>query len=261
VFHTAVRILEHKGVAPGYVRMGLDAPEVARTIAPGQFVYVRCSETLDPLLCRPFSVAAADPADGTIDLIFRTVGRGTALLAAMEPGQRLELTGPLGHGFDLPPRRRTAVLVGGGVGVPPLIFLADRLAKDGVSSEAFIGAQTADLLLGIEEFERDTDKLHPATDDGSAGHHGLPTELLKDRLARDTECEVYACGPHELLRAVAELTAEHNVPCQVCLESQMGCGLGACLGCVIAAPAEGDGIEYVRVCTEGPVFDARRVVW
>ncbi len=93
MFHTAVRILEHKGVAPGYVRMGLDAPEVARTIAP--------------LLCRPFSVAAADPADGTIDLIFRTVGRGTALLAAMEPGQRLELTGPLGHGFDLPPRRRT----------------------------------------------------------------------------------------------------------------------------------------------------------
>jgi len=261
VFRTTARISEHRVVAPEHVRMRLHVPEVAAAARPGQFVYVRCGQTLDPLLSRPFSIAGVDPSAGTVDVIFQTVGRGTALLAALQAGVSLELVGPLGHGFELPPRRNPAVLIGGGVGVPPLMFLAERLAADGVPVAVLIGARSAELLLGVAEFEACGAELQVATDDGSAGYHGFPTALLEQHLAQDPDCEVYACGPHELLRTVADLTLRADVPCQVCLENQMGCGLGACLGCVVAARTADGGEEYLRVCKDGPVFDARRVVW
>jgi len=192
-----------------------------------------------PFLPRAFSVARRHP-DGTLDFVLEDVGPGTERLCALAPGEDVWLVGPLGRGFAPPGEGRRPVLVGGGVGIAPLMIWSDLLG----------GATT---LLGFRDAAHaEGAALLPAarvaTDDGSAGHHGLVTELLGAELAG---AEVYACGPPPMLEAVRALCAEHDVPAQLALESGMACGFGACFGCVVPT-REG----YVRLCVDGPVLDA-----
>jgi len=248
--------------APNHLWMTFHAPAIAQAAQPGQFVQVRGLDWTDPLLPRPFSLmrASPDPNKGEIEILFRVVGKGTRLMASWG-GRIVQVVGPLGNSFRIA-EGGVHVLVGGGVGVPPMVMLAERL-KAHVSSpktEVIVlqGARTAEQLLCLEEFVRLGVDLRLATDDGSRGHHGFVTDLLEHAL-RNTQhaITVYACGPHAMLRAIARLCREHHVPCQVALEAPMPCGFGVCMGCVVKTR---DG-RYQRVCREGPVFDANEVVW
>jgi NAD(P)H-flavin reductase len=215
---------------------------------PGQFAMLAAAERWGggrderPFLPRAFSVARRH-GDGTLDFVLEDVGPGTERLCELEPGDDVWLLGPLGRGFAPPRDARRAVLVGGGVGIAPLMIWQDALAGEAVALLGFRDAAHADgaaLLPGARV----------ATDDGSVGHHGLVTELLLGELGRAVE--VYACGPPPMLEAVRALCAEHDVPAQLALESGMACGFGACFGCVVPTR---DG--YVRLCVDGPVLEAR----
>jgi len=213
----------------------------------GQFAMLAAAERWGggaderPFLPRAFSVARRH-ADGTLDFVLEDVGPGTERLAELDAGDDVWLLGPLGRGFAPPRDGRRPVLVGGGVGIAPLMIWQDALGGEALALLGFrdaAHAAGAALLPGARV----------ATDDGSVGHHGLVTELLVPEL--DGGAEVYACGPPRMLEAVRALCAEHDVPAQLALESGMACGFGACFGCVVPTR---DG--YVRLCVDGPVLDA-----
>jgi dihydroorotate dehydrogenase electron transfer subunit len=205
-----------------------------------------------PFLPRAFSVLRAPADTDELHFMLDTVGPGTERLCELVPGDELSILGPLGIGFTAPRDRRAALLVGGGVGIAPLAIWQDQLrpSTDATAARALLGFRDADhargaaLLAGSEV----------ATDDGSAGHHGLVTELLAARLRDDPHVEVYACGPPAMLEAVRALCAATDTPAQLALESGMACGFGACFGCVVPTL---DG--YLRLCVDGPVIDAARL--
>ncbi len=256
--HKAV-IVTHKFVGRGYYRLVLRAPQAAAAALPGQFVMLRVSENMDPLLARPFGISSI-LSKSSIEIVYRVVGRGTALLAGAEPGHALNMLGPLGKGFPLPDKSTTPVLVGGGSGFPPLHFLAQRA---GSRAHLFMGSRDNECLPPaaiIKSFKDVTSKVHLATEDGSTGARGMTTDILNAFLTkteRKTHLVLYACGPHAMLAAVSKIAAEHSIPCYVSMEERMACGLGACMGCSIPMKPGG----YKRACKEGPVFDSKDIDW
>ncbi len=237
------------------VRLSLDAPEIAGIVRPGQFVMVACGKTQDPLLRRPFSVHGRQ-AGGVIQLLFRVVGRGTALLAETAAGDKLSLIGPLGRSFGQAPEAEVC-LVGGGIGSAPLFFLAQWLVEQGTIPLVLLGAAGAAELNALQENFRELGcAVHASTDDGSLGHHGLVTELLPALSSKIGK--VYACGPMPMMAAVARFCGD-RIACEVSLETHMACGLGACLGCAIPIPGRPE--SYQHVCKHGPVFQASAVHW
>jgi dihydroorotate dehydrogenase electron transfer subunit len=224
-----------------------------------------CGNALDPLLRRPFSIHRC-PGGDQLHMLFRVVGRGTRLLAGIHPGEQLNLIGPLGQGFRLKPAEQTSVcLIGGGIGIAPLLFLAERIqALQGEKQPCtvLLGARTsAELLPLVPDFTALGCQVELATDDGTAGHHGLVLDLLTPHLQRTrTPMRVATCGPHRMIKAVACLCAEADISCEVSLESAMACGLGACLGCAIPGSNASTG-QYKHICKHGPVFDANEVIW
>lgn len=214
----------------------------------------------DPLLGRPISILGEEPRRGLLRFLLKVVGEGTRRLASLEPGQKVFGLGPLGNPFP-PPNladQRPALLVGGGVGVPPMVYLAERFTKDGVGFTFLQGARTEEDLLLLDELSGLGVRPVLTTEDGSAGMRGLVTAPLKDELAHGVRA-VYACGPEGMLKAVADL-CRGGVPCHLSLEARMACGYGVCLGCVV--PVERGGRRlYERVCQEGPVFDGEVILW
>ena len=254
-------LLHREQVAPGHYLLQLRCAELARDARPGQFVHLRVSDGLEPLLRRPFSVMRTEPQKGRIWLLVRVAGRGTELMGTHDEGTVYDLLGPLGNGWRLPQENETVLLVAGGVGVAPLVFLADALRTSDlhIYVRGLFGAADNQGLVCWTEFAARCDEFTPTTEDGSAGEKGLVTELLVGELRRGDAHRVYACGPRGMLAQVARLCSEHDLPGQVSMEQWMGCGVGACLGCVVpSARAEG---EYLRVCTEGPVFDTAALAW
>jgi dihydroorotate dehydrogenase electron transfer subunit len=235
-------------------RLTLCAPLIASSARPGQFVMVSCGPLLDPLLRRPFSIHRRIGADG-LQLLIRVVGRGTELLAQCRPGQSVSLVGPLGQGFRLPDPTASICLVGGGIGIAPLLFLVERLEAP-QRCTVVLGSRTgAELSQLAAEFAQMGCRVATATDDGTLGHHGLVTDLLAAHLP--TTDKVYACGPMPMMAAVAGACREARVACEVSLEAHMACGLGACLGCAVPG-ADG---RYLHVCKNGPVMNAEEVAW
>jgi NAD(P)H-flavin reductase len=222
---------------------------------PGQFYMLAAAERwgggLDerPFLPRAFSVQRADAAG--LHFMLEDVGPGTGRLCELGPGDELWLTGPLGTGFSGPGDGRRAILCGGGVGTAPLAILQDDLRARGVPAAALLGFRDAAHAAGAELLHG----ARVATDDGSVGHHGLVTDLLRDELEAGGAAVVYSCGPPPMLEAVRALCAELGVEAQLALEAGMACGFGACFGCVV--PVRGGG--YLRVCVDGPVVDAGRL--
>jgi len=233
---------------------------------PGQFAMVSAgartaAERTDPLLPRPMSIyrSVSTPEGGEVELLYKVVGRGTRLLAETLAGQTVRLVGPLGRPFPEADRGRHPILIGGGTGVGALYGLASRVARSG-GATAILGARTASELLGCEDFAALDLRLRVTTEDGSRGERGLVTDALVDELecsSRPDGAVIFACGPTPMMRRCAEIAAERRVQCFVSLENNMACGFGVCLGC--AAPRERGGIHLV--CRDGPVFDAREVVW
>ena len=261
--HLKLPIIEHEQVGPGVWRMMLGAPELAEVCIPGQFLHVLCHAGSDPLLRRPLSIHDADPKLGLISLLYQVCGKGTQLLTEKLPGEALDVLGPLGRGFDLPKTAdQPILLVGGGMAVAPLYFLARRMGETVgcARTTILIGAGTKDMLLCLDEFALLRLVVQTATEDASHGHHGLVTSLLENYLQSGDRPLVYACGPWPMLKAVAEITKTHGLSCQVSTEAKMACGVGACMSCVIKV-RDGDSSKYVRSCKEGPVFNADEVIW
>jgi dihydroorotate dehydrogenase electron transfer subunit len=263
-------IMENRCLASGHFLLTIRLPNSFTTPSPGQFVMIRNSDLREPLLPRPLSVYGFHREDGhaILNLFFRVIGRGTSLLSRLNPGASLTILGPLGRGFTIDPDIRKIILVAGGVGAAPLVFLLQqgyRKISPNESPEmtAYIGARTAELLTGLDDCFQGYPPLRTATDDGSRGYHGPVTELLKNNLSGyDADSTVIlGCGPWAMLRSLDLLLRDTRIRCQVSLEERMACGVGACLGCVVAVK-EGEGqTGYRRVCHDGPVFNIRDIVW
>lgn len=247
--------------------LSVSAPEIARPAQPGQFCMLDAVEEdnlHDPLLRRPLSIHNVT-ADGVVEFLYRKTGRGTGLLSRLKPGRKLKILGPLGNGFRWD-NSKSCILVGGGMGIAPLLFLAAALHKAGNPPAIILGAATESDLVRIDLFRTRAMEqgFFTATEDGSLGHHGLVTEVLlslfdhQAHQAGEADTVVLTCGPFPMMRAVAAICREREIPCQVSLEAHMACGSGLCLGCAVESAHNAD---YIHVCREGPVVDAIKVKW
>jgi dihydroorotate dehydrogenase electron transfer subunit len=246
-----------------YVLLTFHHPEVAREARPGQFVMIKAGTSAEPPLRRPFSILETEPRAETFSLFLKTIGAGTRALADMRLGETAQCLGPLGSPFSDPAPEVEPLLVAGGYGIAPFRLFCGELVARGRSARVFYGGRTAGDLQIREPFAKMGIPLVAATDDGTLGHHGRVTEPLEAYLdTRPGPVMLYACGPDAMLHAVARLAARRDVPAEVSLDPWMGCGVGTCLGCVVwVQDADEPRAKYHCACTEGPVFDARRVVW
>lgn len=241
------------------VRLTLKSPNIAANCKPGQFVMIKTALGSDPLLRRPFSIHQAD-ARGHIQIYFKIVGRGTKLLAHMREGEELSVLGPLGHGFSIVDSA-PALIIGGGLGIAPLLFLTKRLVRrrkaENEHDTIILGGRSiGDVEPLVNDFKQFGIRTLGATDDGSYGQHGFVTDVLK-RIDVPSDTVVYVCGPEPMMAAINAFCEAKGLACQVSVETEMACGMGACLGC--NRPV-GDG-QYVHVCIDGPVFDAKELKW
>lgn len=242
-------IVSNRRVGTDIYRMEIEAPFLAAESVPGQFLQVRI-EGAGLLLRRPLGIAEADEDSGTVAMYYRIVGKGTAALAAMQAGQAVNCLGPLGQGFSLQAER--PLLIGGGMGLAPLLFLAQRF--QGKASVLMGGRNKAEVFWS-DFFSPVAKQVFTTTDDGSVGEKGFTTSLLPTLLEKYRFDVLFACGPDIMMRKIGEIADEADVPCQVSLERRMACGLGACLSCVIDTTDEG----RKKVCQDGPVFWAQEV--
>ncbi len=274
-------VRENRDLGRGYFRVAVEVEGLRPKFRSGQFFMLRVLNGTDPLLPRAYSIyrmARARRGRGArLELLYKIVGRGTAQLAGQRAGAALDLLGPLGNAFTVPPGATELLLVAGGIGVPPVVALAEAVAakrNDGRGRSArrpamvaFLGGRSKPDVLCAADFRRAGAGVSVATEDGSAGRRGLVTDLLERHLAEGPPARraIYACGPAGMLRRVAEVAAAHRVPCQLSMEAPMGCGIGICMGCAIPVRGrEADGgpaVRYRLCCKDGPVFDADEVVW
>jgi dihydroorotate dehydrogenase electron transfer subunit len=261
------QVIGNPGVAPDHFLLTLRLPPSFATPQPGQFVMIRDPERGEPLLPRPLSVYGFHRQGGQaiLDLLYRAAGRGTSLFSRLKPGALLAVLGPLGRGFTVRRDLRKVILLAGGVGAAPLAYLLQEgylpdTFQQRPEITAYVGARTAELLTGLDRLEGFCD-LRTATDDGSAGYHGLVTDLLRCDLGgyEPEETMVYACGPAAMIRSLGFILRKSAIRCEVSLEERMACGIGACLGCAVEI-TDGDGKSACRrVCHDGPVFDIRGI--
>lgn len=264
-------VLENKKVAPGHFVLTCASRMISKNARPGQFAQILCEESTDPLLPRPFSFLTA--TQNNFSVLYHVVGKGTASLAQKKEGDFLWVLGPLGNGFTLgremmdESRGKTnIILVGGGVGIPPLYHLAQFLVKKmkPENIHVYLGARDKSLLLCEKEFKKLKVDLKVSTDDGSKGKKGFITEHLEDFLHRQTENSVmgpiFTCGPTPMLKAVSFISQKYEIPCEVSVEVPMACGFGACIGCAIKVRSSED-YRFAIACKEGPVFQARDIIW
>ena len=246
-------ILTQEALSAEVFRLTCHAPDIAAAARPGQFVMVRLAQGFDPLLRRPFSIHSRS-AEGSLSLLYKVVGKGTRLLSGLRPGELLDLLGPLGQAFTTIPVSQPVCLVGGGMGIAPLLFLAQELPNP---KYILLGARNQAEVAPLVPFFAALNpvELSLATDDGTLGHKGYVPECLSKVLPQVHH--VYTCGPWNMMQAVVQRCQQAQVPCQVSLETHMACGMGACLGCVTA----GAGGKQVHVCTDGPVFKAEDIQW
>ena len=262
-------VLENMRLGPDYNVLTLAAPEVARLAAPGQFVMVKPGTLGDPLLRRPFSifeiVRDGHGAPTALTLLNKRAGVGTSMLFRARPGDRISCLGPLGQPFVPVEPPAEAWMVAGGVGLAPFATLADALAAKRTSMTLFYGGRSARDLFQEAQFEQRGARLVVTTEDGSRGEAGRVTSPLERALVDATSgrgaITIYACGPTPMMRAVAALGERYDRPVFVSLEPVMGCGMGGCYSCVVRVRRNGLAPHFVRSCLEGPVFDARTVVW
>jgi dihydroorotate dehydrogenase electron transfer subunit len=260
IFQGKAKIITKEKTGPGFYKMTLGYKEIAHGAYPGQFVQIKIADSYEPFLRRPLGVHGVK--GDTFEVLFEVAGKGTQILSEKKPGGYLDILGPLGKGFDYKPQGiggKLPVLVAGGMGVAPLLFLAQKLAERKTpKAVVLIGSRTRQHVLCQKEFEKAGCRVIIATDDGSFGFKGYVSELLKIELLKADEQSsvIYACGPRLMLKEVSKIALIKSIPAQVSLEAHMACGIGACLGCVVNTKS-----GYQRVCKDGPVFDAGELVW
>ncbi len=252
-----VQIVANDRDAGLYFRLVVRAAKIAPLVQPGQFAHVRVLPMTDALLRRPFSIFQV--GEDTFSILYKAVGRGTEVLSRMRPGEELSVIAPLGHGFTVPRAgAEQPLLVAGGYGMAALYLLAQRSPQKGI---VFVGGRRRGDILCEPEFRALGWEVRVTTEDGSLGEKGLVTKPLEAELRRRAAGrKLFACGPTPMLKAVGGIAEEFRVPAELSLDEHMCCGMGVCLTCVIPVRS-GEGWEYQRTCTEGPVFDASQVAW
>ena len=257
-------VVSNRELSPGNHLLALQVPRAFSRPEPGQFVHLRINGDGEPLLRRPYSLEGFVESGRlrAVRIYFSVVGRGSRVLAGHAVGQRLDLIGPLGVGFT-PRPRRTAILVAGGRGVAPLLFLGRRLRERKRPFVFLFGARSRSELYGAREVRGG--RLHLATDDGSIGYHGSVLDLLRREWEEGghtpLRSEIFTCGPHGLLHEVADFARERGIRCEASLEGPMACAVGACRGCPVPLAPHADTGRYPAMCLEGPVMDATVVDW
>ena len=274
------RVVDQEQMARNTFRLRLHCPEMARLIVPGQFFMVRPARGSDPLLGRPFALFDTyDDEHGQpigFDFGYVTVGKLTGLMPSWKVGDEVSVWGPLGNGFPIVPvGTKHLMCVAGGIGQTPFLAVARELltsrrygsparelAERPMKVSLRYGARSADYLAGLDQFAIDGLDVQLATDDGSRGHHGFVTELLKQSLASDSPPDlIYCCGPEPMMHAVQKIATAANVECWLSLETPMACGIGICFSCVAKIQQDDGEWDYRRTCLEGPVFPANKVVF
>ena len=274
------RVVEQEQMARNTFRLRLHCPEIACRIVPGQFFMVRPARGSDPLLGRPFALfdtyndEHGQPVG--FDFGYVTVGKLTGLMPSWKVGDEVSVWGPLGNGFPVVPTdTKHLMCVAGGIGQTPFLAVARELltsrrygtpTRDVTAASTKVslcyGARSADYLAGLDQFAIDGLDVRLATDDGSRGHHGFVTELLKQSLASDCPPDlIYCCGPEPMMHAVQKLATAANVACWLSLETPMACGIGICFSCVAKIQQDDGEWDYRRTCLEGPIFPATKVVF
>ena len=244
------KVLRNDEIGQNIYSMELECEEVAQLAQPGQFVHIRMGSFYDPLLRRPFSIH--DTERKNFKLVYEVVGKGSRILSETPPGVAIDVLGPLGKGFEIGESQGTYCMVAGGIGIAPLYFLTKKLKARTDRLIGFIGAKTSDKLIGDTALRSMGIEVFTSTEDGSSGFKGLITELFEKIVERRNfkELTLYACGPKEMLKSLAEISDRRGFKAQVSLEEFMACGMGACLGCGVKLKSG----EYRMVCKDGPVF-------
>jgi dihydroorotate dehydrogenase electron transfer subunit len=262
-------VIENRKIKPSYFLLEIHCPPIATKIKPGQFIMLKVSDDNHPFLRRPFSVYKSYPDNhpgnkkkGSLSILYKMVGKGTHKMTRFEEGQRVDMIGPLGNGFTLPPYpfSTNIILVGGGVGIVSLYALAEVLA--GGKLFVFIGGKTWNDILCSADFKKLNSNIFIATEDGSLGLKGTVIDLFlsqRKKFKRDESNHLYACGPIGMLKDLTRAIRFEQFVCQASFESRMGCGFGACWGCVVKT--SDPKTPYQRVCKEGPVFNLKDIVW
>jgi len=257
-------LVSRESLGGSFFLLSFAHPETAQEARPGQFVMIKAGASAEPPLRRPFSILSVDPASSTFSLFVKAVGPGSSALCARSPGEPAQCLGPLGRPFTPPLPGSEPLLVAGGYGVAPFRFMADELQGRGIHARLFYGGRTAADLPLLPRLSGMALTVVPATEDGSLGARGrvtVPLEAHLDGLA-GSRPQLYACGPEAMMHAVARIAAKRTLLAEVSLDPWMGCGVGTCLGCVVPVQSpEEPRPKYRCACTEGPVFDAARVVW
>lgn len=256
-----VPVLANDPVAPGYYWMRLRAPAVARAARPGQFVHLRCGQGPVPLLRRPMSIARADPVSGTFEIIYKVSGIGTRLLASVPAGGKVDVLGPLGRPFRLMPGVERAVVAGRGIGAAPLIFWAEEAVARRIEVWAFLSGRTEATCFGADILATRGVHVTIGSDDGAGVGSDTLLRVFAETCREARIQHALTCGSRRMARLVRDLAEETGLVGDVSLEAQMGCGMGACHGCVVQVLDSSTplGWRYALACQEGPVFDVREV--
>ncbi len=257
IFHCPV-IFVRNLVGEIYV-MRMQCPTIAKIVEPGQFINIKVNDELIPLLRKPFSVCRRSAEEGWIEILWKVVGKGTEIMTRYEADDMVNILGPLGRGFYIPPEIEEALLVGGGLGVAPLPFLCEEILRSGKTTRVFLGAKSTNELSLIEVFQQMGVEVFIATEDGSEGTPGLVTDILIEYLNQSdkvTRKHLFSCGPTGLLNNMIKITEKFHIEGQISIETMMGCGFGICMGCPVAVA---NGNRFKLACLDGPVFNAREV--
>jgi dihydroorotate dehydrogenase electron transfer subunit len=236
---------------------------------PGQFVMIRIAGLNDPFLSRPISIYSFSRGKNfcSLELLYRVVGKGTQILAGLIEGSQIEINGPLGNGFKTDSIRENVVFISGGIGIAPLSMLIENLSHrtERFSSSMIIypGFQNAGMVVGLDKMQKHCRAVNVCTDDGTLGKKGFVTQIFQKDLKQYTpdNTSIFACGPREMLKALAKLLNGSQFDCQVSLEERMACGTGACMGCAVAVKDKAGALAYKRVCADGPVFNLADIIW
>ncbi len=248
------KVVSNEKLCPQFYRLSFDAPALAKTVQPGQFVHIRTSDGLEPFFRRPFSVYRARRY---VEIFYEAIGPGTKLLARKQKGDSLDVLGPLGTPFVLPPEgTKQVVMIAGGIGIAPFLLLSDILKKQKYELILLYGGRTRGYVYPMTEFKENGVKVHIATDDGSIGAKGRVSALFNKIALKPAATFVYTCGPNPMMKAVQEFTLQNHLHGQAACEELMACALGACLGCSIQTKH-----GYKTVCYDGPAFDLDEVMF
>ena len=251
-------IIRNTLIQAGYFRVDFHAPEICQNALPGHFVHVRIPNLTHRILRRPFSICNCN-SDGILSVLYKSVGEGTAALSELKPGVICELMGPLGNPFTFPQLDEYPVLVNGGYGAAATFMLTRQAPNGGLM---LLGARSASDLLLVDEYRNAGFEVRVSTDDGSVGHKGLVTDLVRQVIAGKAERKLhfYACGPEPMLMALTRILEENHLSGEISLDHVMCCGVGACFACVVKVKADNeDGWRYARSCKEGPVFKSEHL--